>query len=73
MQQCTREWQALYAKRITRTLTLFKSRLMSITVPPYIEAYINRCSIAYKGLKWTTPKCISSILKKNSEGGWTSE
>ena len=35
------------------------------------RAYINRCSIAYKGLKETTPKDISSILKNNTERGRT--
>ena len=33
----------------------------------HIEAFINRCSIAYKRLEGTNPDYIKSILKTNSE------
>ena len=36
-------------------------------IPFFIEAYINRCSIAFKRLEGTTPNYINSILKTNSE------
>ena len=40
----------LDAERTTRTLTLF------------IEAYISRCSIAFKRIEGSTPGYINSIL-----------
>ena len=36
-------------------------------IPFFIEAYINRCSIAFKRLEGTTPNYINSILKTNSK------
>ena len=33
----------------------------------FIEAYISRCSIAFKRIEGTTPDYINSILKTNSE------
>ena len=52
------------AERTTRTLTLF-NELNWILFS--IEAYINRCSIAFKRLEGTTPDYMNSILKTNSE------
>ena len=36
-------------------------------MPFFIEAYISRCSIAFKRIEGTTPDYINSILKTNSE------
>ena len=52
------------AERTTRTLTMFNELNWILF---FIEAYINRCSIAYKRLEGTTPDYINSILKTNSE------
>ena len=54
----------LDAERTTRTLTMFYelNRILF-----FIEAYINRCSIAFWRLEGTTPDYINSILKTNSE------
>ena len=54
----------LDAERTTRTLTMF-NELNRILF--FIEAYINRCSIAFWRLEGTTPDFINSILKTNSE------
>ena len=54
----------LDAERTTRTLTMF-NELNRILF--FIEAYINRCSIAFWRLEGTTPDYINSILKTNSE------
>ena len=51
----------LDAERTTRTLTMFNELTW---IPFFIEAYINRCSIAFKKLGGTTPDYINSILKK---------
>ena len=48
----------LDAKR-TRTLTMFNA-LNWISF--FIEAYITRCSIAFKRIEGTTPDYINSIL-----------
>ena len=36
-------------------------------IPFFIEAYISRCSIAFKRREGRTPDYINSILKRNSE------
>jgi len=54
----------LDAKRTTRTLTMFNELNW---IPFFIEAYISRCSIAFKRIEGTTPDYINSILKTNSE------
>ena len=54
----------LDAERTTRTLTMF-NELNCILF--FIEAYISRCSIAFKRIEGTTPDYINSILKTNSE------
>ena len=55
----------LDAERTTRTLT----RMFNVFnwIPFFIEAYISRCSIAFKRIDGTTPDYINSILKTNSE------
>ena len=55
----------LDAERTTRTLT----RMFNVFnwIPFFIEAYISRCSIAFKRIDGKTPDCINSILKTNSE------
>ena len=55
----------LDAERTTRTLT----RMFNVLnwIPFFIEAYISRCSIAFKRIDGTTPDYINSILKTNSE------
>ena len=52
------------AERTTRTLTMFNELNRMLF---FIEAYINRCSIAFWRLEGTTPDYINSILKTNSE------
>ena len=54
----------LDAERTTRTLTMFNELNW---IPFFIEAYISRCSIAFKRIEGTTPDYINSILKTNSE------
>ena len=55
----------LDAERTTRKLT----RMFNVFnwIPFFIEAYISRCSIAFKRIDGTTPDYINSILKTNSE------
>ena len=52
------------AERTTRTLTMFNELNWILF---FIEAYINRCSIAFKRLEGTTRDYINSILKTDSE------
>ena len=50
----------LDAERTTRTLTMFNELNW---IPFFIEAYISRCSIAFKRIEGTTPDYINSILR----------
>ena len=54
----------LDAERTTRTITIFNELNWILF---FIEVYISRCSIAFKGIEGTTPDYIKSILKTNSE------
>ena len=54
----------LDAERTTRTLTMFNELNW---IPFFIEAYISRCSIAFKRIEGTTPDYINTISKTNSE------
>ena len=54
----------LDAERTTRTVTMFNELNW---IPFFIEAYISRCSIAFKRIESTTPDYINSILRTNSE------
>ena len=52
------------AERTTRIVTMF-SELQWVLF--CIEAYINRCGIAYKRINRNTPEYINDILKSNSD------
>ena len=52
------------AEKTTRTLTMFNELNW---IPFFIEAYISRCSIAFKRIESTTPDYINSIFKTNSD------
>ena len=53
----------LDAKRRTRTLTMFNELNW---IPFFIEAYISRCSMAFKRIEGTTPDYINSEIHNRS-------
>ena len=54
----------LEAERTTKTVTMFNELQWVLF---YIEAYINRCGIAYKRINRNTQDYINDILKSNSD------